>query len=154
MCPPCVGGNYHPNRACTLHDTCPMDHRANNALVSSRRTRGRTVPGGGPTHQTAHDEARVPITQERHERQHTSNATLQQNRFGAPGGTSPFGEFVTAPHQSITFVLPKATPLFWAYGSPYSLSCGRQVPDVGIPHYRDARMQHSPIQCPSTLHTG
>ena len=30
-----------------------------------------------------------------------------------------------------------------AYGPPYSLSCGRQVPDVSIPHYRDARMQHS-----------
>ena len=29
-----------------------------------------------------------------------------------------------------------------------AFSCGRQVPDVGIPHYRDARMQHSPIQCP------
>ena len=37
---------------------------------------------------------------------------------------------------------------------PYSLSCGRQVPDVGLPHDRDARMQRSPVQCPSTLHTG
>ena len=50
---------------------------------------------------------------------------------------------ITALHQSITFVLPKAIPLPWAYGPPYSLSCGGQVPDVGIPHYRDARMQHS-----------
>ena len=42
----------------------------------------------------------------------------------------------------------------WIYGSPYSLSCGGQVPDVGVPHYRDARMQHRPVQCPSTLHSG
>ena len=49
----------------------------------------------------------------------------------------------TALHQSITFVVPNATSLHWAHGSPYSLSCGRQVPDVAIPHYSDARMQHS-----------
>ena len=49
----------------------------------------------------------------------------------------------TALHQSITFVVSNATSLHWAHGPPYSLSCGRQVPDVGIPHYRDARMQHS-----------
>ena len=36
----------------------------------------------------------------------------------------------------------KATLLPWAYGTPCSLGCGRQVPDVGMPHYRDARMQH------------
>ena len=34
----------------------------------------------------------------------------------------------------------------WISGPPYSISCGRQVPDVGLPHYRDARMQH----CQST----
>ena len=44
----------------------------------------------------------------------------------------------------------KATSLPWAYGPPYSLSCGGQVPDVGIPHYRDARMQHCPKQTTST----
>ena len=42
-----------------------------------------------------------------------------------------------------------ATSLHWAYGPPYSLSCGRQVPDVGIPHYRDARMQHSQSRQPA-----
>ena len=63
--------------------------------------------------------------------------------------------YTGAHRQEITtVVLPNATLLHWAHGSPYSLSCGEQVPDVGIPHYRDARMQHSPIQCPSTLHTG
>ena len=25
---------------------------------------------------------------------------------------------------------------------------------MGMPHYRDARMQHCPVQCPSSLHTG
>ena len=30
-----------------------------------------------------------------------------------------------------------------------AFSCGEQVPDVAIPHYKDARMQHSPMQCPS-----
>ena len=24
-----------------------------------------------------------------------------------------------------------------------AFSCGEQVPDVGLPHYKDARMQHS-----------
>ena len=48
--------------------------------------------------------------------------------------------------ENTTVVLPNATLLHWAHGSPYSLSCGEQVPDVGIPHYRDARMQHSPMQ--------
>ena len=35
-----------------------------------------------------------------------------------------------------------------------AFSCERQVPDVGLPHYRDARMQHPPVQCPSPPHTG
>ena len=56
---------------------------------------------------------------------------------------------ITALHQSITFVLPTVTSLHRAYGLPYSLSCGRQVPDVGIPHYRDARMQHSQSRQPA-----
>ena len=43
--------------------------------------------------------------------------------------------------------------LHWAYSPPYSLSCGGQVFDVGVPHCRDARMQHSPVQCPSILHS-
>ena len=30
----------------------------------------------------------------------------------------------------------------WISGPPCGFSCGRQVPDVGMPHYRDARMQH------------
>ena len=58
-----------------------------------------------------------------------------------------------SPHQSISVVLPKVTLLRWAHGSSYSLSCGEQAPDVGIPHHRDARMQHSPV-CPSAPHTG
>ena len=44
MCPPCVGGSYCPDRACTSHGTCSMDHRARNALDTSRRTRGRSCP--------------------------------------------------------------------------------------------------------------
>ena len=28
-----------------------------------------------------------------------------------------------------------------------AFSCGEQVPVVATPHYRDARMQHSPMQC-------
>ena len=38
---------------------------------------------------------------------------------------------------------PVQLSLHWAYGLPCSLSCGRQVSDVGIPYYRDAKMQHS-----------
>ena len=33
-------------------------------------------------------------------------------------------------------------------------AAGNRSPDVAIPHYRDARVQHSPMQCPSTLHPG
>ena len=33
-----------PSRVCTSHGTCPMDHRARNALATSRRTRGHPVP--------------------------------------------------------------------------------------------------------------
>ena len=62
---------------------------------------------------------------------------------GAPTQPSFDHRPITALHQSITFVSPNATSLHWAYGLPYTLSCGRQVPDVGIPHYKDARMQHS-----------
>ena len=39
--PPCVGGSYYPNRACTSHGTCPMDHRTRNAPATSRRTRAQ-----------------------------------------------------------------------------------------------------------------
>ena len=46
----------------------------------------------------------------------------------------------------------KATSLPWICGPPYSLSCGGQVPDVGMPHYRDARMQHR--QCTQPALTG
>ena len=53
-------------------------------------------------------------------------------------------------HQSIAFAVPNVTTLHWADGLPYTaFSCGRQVPDVAVPHYRDARMQHSPMHCPS-----
>ena len=37
---------------------------------------------------------------------------------------------------------------------PTASAVGGQVPDVGMPHYRDARMQHRPAQCPSTLYSG
>ena len=49
---------------------------------------------------------------------------------------------------------PRQLRYLWICGSPYSLSCGGQVPDVGMPHYRDARVQHRPVQCPSTLYAG
>ena len=55
----------------------------------------------------------------------------------------------TSAHMKETPHVPKATLLPWAYGPPYSLSCGGQVPDVGIPHYRDARMQHSQSRQPA-----
>ena len=58
--------------------------------------------------------------------------------------TIPSLPYTSAHRQEITtVVLPNATLLHWAHSSPYSLSCGEQVPDVGIPHYRDTRMQHS-----------
>ena len=60
-----------------------------------------------------------------------------------PYSTSFAHRTITALQQSITLVVANATSLHWAHGHPYSLSCGRQVPYVGIPHYRDARMQHS-----------
>ena len=45
LCPPCLGGSCHcPHCACTLHGTCPVDHRARNCPATSRRTRGRPVP--------------------------------------------------------------------------------------------------------------
>ena len=57
---------------------------------------------------------------------------------GVPTQPSFAHRSITALHQSITFVVPNATSLHWAHGSLYSLSCGRQVPDVDNPHYRDA----------------
>ena len=41
------------------------------------------------------------------------------------------------------FFLNQGNFVTLAYGPPYSLSRGGQVPDVGMPHYRDARMQRS-----------
>ena len=43
MCPPCVGGSYYPNRACTSHGTCLMVCRARNGSATFRRTRGHLV---------------------------------------------------------------------------------------------------------------
>ena len=38
-----------------------------------------------------------------------------------------------------------------ANGTPYSLTCGGQVPDVGLPHHRYVRMQHSQRTQPALL---
>ena len=46
----------------------------------------------------------------------------------------------------------KVTSLPWICCSPYSLSCGGQVPDVGMRHYKDDRMQHR--QCTQPALTG
>ena len=58
MCPPCVGGNCHANRACTSHGTCPMDHRAKrrscHLLTHTRRG------GGAPTHTKRHERQHPP----------------------------------------------------------------------------------------------
>ena len=70
--------------------------------------------GGGPTQPTYYHRPITPLHQCTHVRDHLICFFLNQ------------GNFVTL-----------------AYGPPYSLSCGGQVPDVGMPHYRDARMQHS-----------
>ena len=41
-------------------------------------------------------------------------------------------------------------PRYIGHTAPHTaFCCGEQVPDVAIPHYKDARMQHSPMQCPS-----
>ena len=57
-------------------------------------------------------------------------------------------------HQSILLLCPMQHRCIGQTAVLTAFSCGEQVPDVGLPHYRDARMQHSPMQCPSTLHSG
>ena len=51
----------------------------------------------------------------------------------------------TSIHRPITDMTPEY--YFCRYigqTAPHTaFSCGEQVPDVAIPHYRDARMQHS-----------
>ena len=61
MCPPCVGGSYCPNCACTSYGTCLMDYRARNASTtfeaaprpcsrSTKRTRKPRTTNGKRTH--------------------------------------------------------------------------------------------------------
>ena len=49
--------------------------------------------------------------------------------------------------QSLPYTSAEARPMLQRYigqTAPHTaFSCGEQVPDVAIPHYRDARMQHS-----------
>ena len=59
---------------------------------------------------------------------------------------SPFHHCLTPAHtgKRLPVVLPNATSLHLADGSTYSPSAvGNRSLDVAIPHYRDARMQHS-----------
>ena len=63
---------------------------------------------------------------------------------GAPSHPSdhPTTTIPTLPYTS-TDVRP-VQPCYIGQTAPHTaFSCGEQVPDVAIPHYRDARMQHS-----------
>ena len=65
--------------------------------------------------------------------------------------SDPYLSHISLPYTNATgerppqLFCPMQLSLHWAYGLPNSLGCGRQVPDVAIPHYRDAMMQHSPM---------
>ena len=51
---------------------------------------------------------------------------------------------------STLLLLCPMQPRYIGHTAPHTaFGCGEQVPDVAIPHYKDARMQHSPMQCPS-----
>ena len=53
------------------------------------------------------------------------------------------------PTRALLLLCPMQHCYIGRTASHTAFSCGRQVPDVAVPHYRDARMQHSPMQCPS-----
>ena len=55
----------------------------------------------------------------------------------------------TSADKCVTDDYPRQLCYLGCAAPSYSLSCGGQVPDVAGPHYRDARMQHLPVQCPS-----
>ena len=93
MCPPCVGENYFPNRACTAHGTCSRDHRARTAPATSRRTRRRPSRGGGAPTRTTNGKRTNYLDA-------PGNDTNGNNRIPPPvekrtptGRNSPFGEF-------------------------------------------------------------
>ena len=54
-------------------------------------------------------------------------------------------------HNTITLLLLcPMQPCYIGHTAPHTaFGCGEQVHDVGLPHYGDAKMQHSPMQCPS-----
>ena len=96
MCPPCVGGNCYPNRACTSHGTCPMDHRAKKCschlLTHTRPPRARG--GGAPTHT------------KRHERQHPPNAeTPAKKNTRAPSSHDRVRSYL---FLRVTFTFPSS----------------------------------------------
>ena len=80
--PPCVGGDYHQNRGCTLRGTRPMNRRARNAPATSRRTWGCSVPVVA-AHQrrprTTHGK-RIHHPEKRHKRQHPPVPRPQQKK--------------------------------------------------------------------------
>ena len=55
-------------------------------------------------------------------------------------------------HLSLSYISADARPMQPCYigqTAPHTaFNCGEQVPDVALPHYKDARMQHSLMQCP------